>query len=438
VKNHRYILEPYKGMKTRYICPICNRSNKTFVRYIDSVTGNYINPSVGRCNREINCGYHYTPKQFFHDNNITIAYVSPKSPTNQKAISPSKKKRISFIPVEVFKKSLLIKKNVLQVAKTNHFIKYLIHLFGEEKASQLNTSYFIGTSKCWNGATVFWQIDISGKVRTGKIMLYNSISGKRVKKPFSHINWVHTASKLNDFELKQCLFGEHLLQDKTKPVAIVESEKTAVIASAYLPEFIWLAAGSLSNLTLEKCNVLKGRVVILFPDLKCYEEWSKKAIDLSKQIIGGKFFVSDLLERKANDKDKAKGFDLADYLVKFNYKDFIKATKPITVDRQPTPKPVVGVEQGMAPLATQDCFKTPQLLNVENWDKEIIELEQFFESARMPTEPIKVNKWSTITEINRYLESEFATLWANNGNLTFLPALNRLKELKQFLLLQQA
>jgi hypothetical protein len=67
------------------------------------------------------------------------------------------------------------------------------------------------------------------------------------------------------------LFGEHLLIDKTKPVAIVESEKTAVIASVYLPQFIWVAVGSLTNLNAEKCNVLKGRTVTLFPDLNGFD-----------------------------------------------------------------------------------------------------------------------------------------------------------------------
>jgi len=56
-------------------------------------------------------------------------------------------------------------------------------------------------------------------------MLYSPTTGKRVKEPFNHITWVHKALKQPDFNLKQCLFGEHLLQDKTKPVAIVESEK---------------------------------------------------------------------------------------------------------------------------------------------------------------------------------------------------------------------
>ena len=35
---------------------------------------------------------------------------------------------VSFIPVEMFKQSLQIERNVLQVAETNHFVKFLIIL----------------------------------------------------------------------------------------------------------------------------------------------------------------------------------------------------------------------------------------------------------------------------------------------------------------------
>jgi len=267
---HRYILEPYKGMNTRYCCPSCQHKDKTFVRYIDIETGEHIHPSVGRCNRESNCGYHYTPKQYFQDNNILFDTPQPKA-YKQKPVT-HQPKPASFIPVEMFKQSLQIGRNVLQVAETNHFVKFLIDLFGAEIASQLVSRYFIATSKHWNGATVFWQIDTQGKVRTGKIMLYSPTTGKRVKEPFNYINWVHKALKQPEFELRQCLFGEHLLIDKTKPVAIVESEKTAVIASVYLPQFIWLAVGSLTNLNAEKCSVLKGRTVTLFPDLNGFEK----------------------------------------------------------------------------------------------------------------------------------------------------------------------
>lgn len=72
---------------------------------------------------------------------------------------------------------------------------------------------------------------------------------------------------MHEYELRQCFFNEQLLQDKTKPIAIVESEKTAIIASVYLPQFIWIAAGSKEGLNLNKCQALKGLTVTLFPDL---------------------------------------------------------------------------------------------------------------------------------------------------------------------------
>lgn len=94
----------------------------------------------------------------------------------------------------------------------------------------------VGTSKYWEGATVFWQMDYQNRVRTGKIMLYNPATGKRIKEPYNHVTWVHSILHKEDYNLKQCFFGEHLLpEDKSRPVALVESEKTAIIASYYLP-----------------------------------------------------------------------------------------------------------------------------------------------------------------------------------------------------------
>jgi hypothetical protein len=197
-------------------------------------------------------------------------------------------------------------------------------VFPVKVTNALISSYFIATSKYWNGATVFWQIDTQGKVRTGKIMLYNPTNGKRVKEPFSHITWAHKALNQPVFNLTQCLFGEHLLLDKTKPVAIAESEKTAIIGSVYLPQFIWLACGSLSNLSVEKCKILQGRSVILYPDLNCFDKWSSKAKELSHIT---KFTVSDLLERFSTDQERKDGLDVADYLIRYDHLKFIVHTK---------------------------------------------------------------------------------------------------------------
>ena len=426
MSEHRYILEPYKGMNTRYRCPSCQQRDKTFSLYIDTETGEHIHPTVGRCNRESNCGHHYTPKQYFQDNNISFDTPQPKA-NKPRPVTPQPK-TVSFIPVEVFKQSLQIDKTVLQVAETNHFVKFLINLFGVEVASQLVSSYFIATSKHWNGATVFWQIDTQGKVRTGKIMLYNPTTGKRVKNLELPVYWVHKALKQPEFELRQCLFGEHLLIDKTKPVAIVESEKTAVIASVYLPQFIWVAVGSLTNLNAEKCSILKGRTVTLFPDLNGFEKWSSKAKELSHLAT---FTVSDLLERKATEAEKKQGFDLADYLIKYDYKAFA-LPEPEATEPPPAVQPLVEVKPFEQPEPV--CyFSKPEQPKPESWEQDITELENYFAGIALPTQPVKLNKCSTITDCSLFIESHFATVKANNGKRTFLPYLNRLQELKQVL-----
>lgn len=406
--QYRYILEPYNGMNTRYHCPKCQQRNKTLSQYIDTETGEHLGPSVGRCNREIKCGYHYTPKQYFQDNDISINTTQPKV-YKQKAVKPPQKP-VSFIPVEVFKASL-------KGHEKNHFVKFLIDLFGVEISNELISRYFIASSKIWNGSTVFWQIDREGKVRTGKIMLYSSITGKRVKEPYSHISWAHKALKEPQFELTQCLFGEHLLIDNTKPVAIVESEKTAVLASVYLPQFLWLAFGGLSNFNPEKCAVLKGRAVTLFPDLNGFDKWSSKAIELSHLTT---FIVSDLLERKATETEKEQGFDLADYLIHFDHQAFAVTEPPKLV---PTVQPLVEVQ----------AFEMPEQVKVESCQHDIAELENYFSSIELPTQPVKLNKCSTITDCSLFIESHFAAIKAHNGNQTFTPYLQRIQELKQVL-----
>lgn len=305
MKDFRYILQPYTGMNTRSSCPACGKE-KTFALYLDTDTGQPVHFKVGRCNRESSCGYHYTPKHYFQDNNIFLdepRHIAPR------IIAPQQKP-VSFIDIEILKASM----NPAAL-ESNHFVKFLLNLFGTEITNKLIGRYFIGSSKHWIGSTVFWQVDAQGRIRTGKVMLYNPTTGKRVKQPYSHITWVHSALKKPNFSLKQCLFGEHLLIDKTKPVAIVESEKSAIVASVYFPQFIWLAVGSLTNLNAEKCSVLRGRKVVLFPDLNGFDKWRDKAKDLSNIA---NFKVDDLLERYATPGEKSQGLDLADYLIKFN------------------------------------------------------------------------------------------------------------------------
>jgi hypothetical protein len=176
MSEHRYILEPYKGMNTRYHCPSCQQREKTFSLYIDTETGEHIHPTVGRCNRESNCGYHLTPKQYFETNKV-FNYGAESRKANWKTGTDILcVKHTSSIAIDIFDKSRTS-------YDCNYFIQYLLSLFGKNVTIELLKKYPIGTSKYWKGATVFWQIDTHGKVRTGKIMLYSPTTGKRVKEP---------------------------------------------------------------------------------------------------------------------------------------------------------------------------------------------------------------------------------------------------------------
>ena len=174
--------------------------------------------------------------------------------------------------------------------------------------------YRIGTSSKWGGAAVFWQIDINGQVRTGKVMCYNAETGHRVKGPQAFVSWAHSELKLHDFRLKQCLFGEHLLKNSSSPVMLVESEKTAVVMSHFIPDYIWLATGGKNGcFNSEAMQVLKGREVTLIPDLGATEQWNAKSALLSG--ICKKVTVSDILERTATEEQRSQGLDIADFFL---------------------------------------------------------------------------------------------------------------------------
>ena len=431
MNGYRYILEPYNGMKTRYTCPACGKREKTFVRYIDTNIGQHVAPNVGRCNRESNCGYHYTPKQYYKEHRggetPQQSQYPPPKPT-------PKHQSVTSIPFDLFRQSL-------QHYETNHLATFLINLFGVEVAQRLIERYFIGTSKHWQGATVFWQLDLNGKIRTGKIMLYSPETGKRNKDVKPPIYWAHKGLMQPNFNLKQCLFGEHLLRNNSKPIAIVESEKTALIASVYLPQFLWLAVGSLTNLTAGKCRVLHGRNVILYPDLNGFEKWSSKAKELSHYVC---LTVSDLLERKATEAERKKGLDLADYLIKYDFSDFQKAQpkQPEVEQHPPAPQPFVKVLQiPKVPQVKEQALSgeksdLPDLIKKEQpetWDKEIKGLVQYFETSTLPPQPVKLNQCTTVTDVQQFISSHLAIVQANNGKRTFLPYLNRLQSLRQYL-----
>lgn len=174
-------------------------------------------------------------------------------------------------------------------------------------------------------------------------MVYDPFTGKRQPKN----SWVHSVLKLEEFNLSQCLFGSHLLSyDSVKDIALVESEKTAIIASIVKPGFFWLATGGKGGLRPDRCSKLAHRNVFLFPDLtkhgdrtNCFELWSKKAEELTNEIPEARFHVSDYLETNATEEERDKGLDIADYFLKWNWvneksDENEELKKPFTADRK--------------------------------------------------------------------------------------------------------
>lgn len=299
-------LQKYKGPVTKHTCPNCG-TKKTFTLYLDGDTHQPIHPTVGICDRAIKCGYHYPPRMYFADN-----------PGNKKESHLPYK---PYNPPDIETPVGYIANNYVTKSKSNesHFIDSLKRRFPVERIRQISDEYLLGATKSRD--VIFWQIDYTGKVRTGKIMKYDPIIGKRIHNQNGAIDWVHNKLKYQgkisqNFNLAQCLFGEHLLKRyPDKIVAIVESEKTAVIASILFPEHIWLSTGTLNGLTLDKCFVLENRTVILFPDLgKAHEIWKQKADEISK-FIHWNVRVTELLPKIASQYANDEGFDLADFLL---------------------------------------------------------------------------------------------------------------------------
>ena len=99
-------------------------------------------------------------------------------------------------------------------------------------------------------------------------------------------------------------------------VAVVESEKTAVIMSELYRDYLWVAAGGLFELTPEKLFVLKGRKVVIFPDTDPEGEAFKRWYGVARKaewLLGQRIFVSPLLEQHATAEQKRQKIDIADY-----------------------------------------------------------------------------------------------------------------------------
>ena len=206
----------------------------------------------------------------------------------------------------------------------------------EQQMRHAAERYRLGCSR--DGGVIFWQIGPTGDTYDGKIMYYRADCHRDHNR---HPQWVSNLLKrqfLSEFpemapwmpEPYHCLFGTHLLNNKQYPinntqypinnnrcVAVVEAEKTAVIMSEVKPQYLWLAAGGLFELTANKLFPLRHHRIVLFPDtdpeFKAYTRWYDIAQQARRQYDLD-ITVSSLLERCATPEQKQQKIDLVDFL----------------------------------------------------------------------------------------------------------------------------
>ena len=469
--THRYSLE--KGSKKHH-CPECNQ--KTFVRYIDTETGDYLPEKYGRCDRESKCSYHLNP---YSDGYAKAIRVREQDNCQELGNSwkPRQKKVIAqqttepvFFDFETFKQTLQP-----EHYEKNTFIQNLFYSvqfpFEVNEVTKVIQLYRLGTvaDGYRAGAITFPFIDIKGYVRaiqvkqfdeqnhtTGTDFLHSIIEKYHALNNKPLPEWLEAYTRQD--KRISCLFGEHLLNKyRGNPVALVEAPKTAVYGTLYfgLPEtpesLIWLAVYNKSSFTFDKLKILKGRYVYVFPDLSkggtTFKEWETKAKDYERRLPGTRFIFSDLLEQLAPQRDKSEGYDLADYLIKLDWRLFRKRDNQEQT-LQPEPKKVTVVTKvthqqnillsHVTPLQKFGEFETerierPKREQPQDWINTISELESYFASIELPTQPIRLNQCSVITDCSQFIKSHIATVKANNGKRTFLPNLKRLQELKEVL-----
>lgn len=309
--NRSFHLEKYHGISSRHTCPGCGRK-RCFTYYVDE-QGCVLDKAVGKCDHDSSCGYHYKPKDYFHDHEweskdygnfgkrSAIVHkpepdVLPRFPVYQV---------LPWVWVQRFK------------GIRNGLTDYLRLYFEEWDISRVVDDYYIGGTK--QHEAVFWQIDIHGSARAGKIIAYES-NGHRSKDENKHVGWMH--SRLlrqhliaEGFELHQCLFGEHLIAEYPyRTIFMVEAEKTAIICAMVMPMVTWISCGGKTQLSGERVSFLRQKRVVMLPDIDGMQQWIAKAAEMrDKEKINVKV-LTDIYD-DATPKQKSHGCDVADLIM---------------------------------------------------------------------------------------------------------------------------
>ena len=263
--NHRkYIFQ--KHPKKKGTCPNC-KTKGTF-RYYEGFP-----PEYGKCDRENNCGHHNKPNGSINGYALALAKPEPK------IIYPSEQLCV----------------DILNDQKSNFHKFCKEHLkITDEHLRKWN----VGTKG--NETAFVYQNKASRYVNIVHIEYGSNGKRNKEKHPYS----LKAVSGNEKYSLN--LFGEHLLSSN-KIICLVESEKTACIASSFYPHFDWLATGGNNKLTGEKIHALFNRKIYYLNDA---DKAGKENSTLKRlREYQQDFQIINLYP------DRSDGYDLADAII---------------------------------------------------------------------------------------------------------------------------
>lgn len=271
------------------------------------------NRALRRTGRQVGIGY---LKGVLKRHGIDTSQARYRSSGPIQIVKPTKKtkKTMKKINFNTLLHSLL---NDRAALGRNQLIDLMLRLYPQQAVLMACQRYLIGFNSFNTGrlgdALIYWQVDDKRNIVNAK-KIYYLFDGHRDKKIPPLVMYPDNP---------QCLFGLHLLTeaDPDQPIAIVESEKSALIMSLAMPGYLWMACGSLNNFNENFLKPLKGRMIIGFPDVDIKRDKAKGVSvscalwrDTAKQLRlkGWRIIIDANLEKTANSAQRLAKIDVAD------------------------------------------------------------------------------------------------------------------------------
>ena len=261
-----------------------------------------------------------------------------RQPEQQQTTNTSTMETVKPIIQEVMDVTLPNGRNILGRCPLTDL---LLRIFPREQVLNAVKDYLVGfesfDTHSRDGSVLFWQVDHLGIIHNAKRIYYKA-GGHRDKKVPPCIIWAHRP---------QCLYGLHRYNQESrhKPVAIVESEKSALIMSIVKPEYLWMACGSLNNFNERFLEPIREASIIAYPDVDYQRDsqsgksisfalWLRTARQLNRQ--GWDIEVSSLLEDTATTPQRLDKIDIADLAIADATEKFVERLKSESTSQSST------------------------------------------------------------------------------------------------------